>query len=372
MKLPSLDGAMPAINLAEVADRAMSTSSAAALWGGIGIVGLGFVVRVLSEFIKTAMDDGYAPQYLRQVVIMVGFVALMAAYKPVVLGTVRIVSHLGSDMGPSASFEKTFATRMSKFNAYVNRLNEDSSFRANFSPEGITTRVFQVVTMLLYIGAQCIMFIIKAIQIFALAAIIAYGPVLIGVSTLGGIFASLGIAWFWALVEVSAWSFTVDVLLHVIDSFGRDIPEVFSYVQEMILAMTLMALLVATIPLTGALVRGHGASGLAQSASYLAGRAMGAGLMGVGAAKAAAPMAGKAGMLAGGLSGQGLAAAGRALGRAVGRGGAPNETEGAGSSGGASGSGAQAQPDSPPAWMSDKVLGRQAKGEQPDSASRGH
>lgn len=341
---PSLDGAMPAVDLANVAERAMSMASATAMWSGAGVVGLGFLVRVLGEAIKSSTEEGYTPRYLKEILIMVGFVAVMASYKPVVLGTVGVVSRLGSGMGNVSSLEKTFSNRMAKFGAYINHQdlqNEKAGWteRLQFNLDGIVTRIFQLATMFLYIGVQCVMFIIKAIQIFALAAIITYGPILIGASSLGGIFASLGIAWFWALVEVSAWSFTIDILLHVFANFGSSVPEHFSYVQEIIIAMTLMALLVATIPLTGSLIRGQGTAALAHSTSHMAGRMMS-----------------MAGMVAG--------AAGAASGAVASRRGASLASAAKGkTAGGPGGSrkrpGEDGGPPPPPSWMGDKVQARQ-------------
>lgn len=359
MVWPSLEGAMPAINLAEVVDRAMAMTSTTALWGGLGVVGLGFMIRVTTEFYKSSVEEGYAPRYAQEVLVLVGFVALMAGYKPVVLTIVGLVSGMGADLVGAATVEQTFAARMARFNQHVNQIDPGSRVLSALSFEGILTRIFQLVTMFLYVGVQCVMFIIKAVQMFSLAAIITYGPFLLALSTLGSFFVPLGIAWFWALVEVSAWSFTVDILLHVFATYGGAMPEQFSYVQEIIITLTLMALLVATIPLTASLARGHSAASLAQSASYMAGRAVTAAGFGASSSPRAAgrAWAGAKHAAAGGARAAttAAAAAAGALGRGIRRdqGGSdrpgPKPDEGSG--------GASPAPEAP--YMADKLRGRQ-------------
>jgi hypothetical protein len=261
------DAVLPAIDLGCMADRTFLMGSTRALFAGGMLLTLGFLWRVIAElwnFVRHRETD-FASPFLH----LVGFCALFAAYKPFAVGLVQFISNLGLDMGGGSFVHETFARRFQAFHHYATQKRLMTGMRF-LTPDGLAISAMVCVTELMYIAVQAAAFVIKTTQLFTLAAIIAFGPILLGFASLSPFFHSLGVGWFWALVEVSAWSFTMDVMLFVFDGMGRNIPKNFLFAQEIVVCSVVLFGMLAITRVTAMLIRGQSAGSIGQAPVMLA------------------------------------------------------------------------------------------------------
>ena len=255
-----LDDILPPIDLADIAERAFYAPSSRALFAGGALLTVGFLWRTIGELynlLRSRPTDFLAP-----FVHLIGFCALFAAYRPITSGIVHYISQLGVDLGGGTLVHETFARRLAAFEQYSARSQTEAGFGGMLTRAGVANMVMTGATYAMYIAVQALAFIIKTTQLFTLATIIAFGPILLGFASVAPFFYCLGIGWFWALVEVSAWSFTMDVLLFVFDQMGRDIPQDFIFVQEMVVCAVVLFGLSSIAYITSMLVRGSPANAL--------------------------------------------------------------------------------------------------------------
>jgi hypothetical protein len=268
MQLPNLqlDATLPPINLQTVLDKVYRLHATRALYSGWGILTLGFLWRLVVQLRLLIVGERRA-DFLTPVLHLGGFCLLLSVYRPLAHGCVELVSSLGRDLAGSSQLHDTFAQRMQAWEMY--RLaHPNGGDLGLINLDGLSIWLLEMLTFLLFVAVQALAFVLHSVQLFALAAILAYGPLCLGFASLGGIFTFLGTGWFWALVELSAWSFTMDILLFTFDAYGRTIPTQFILVQEMVGCALILAMLTAVPPLTAMLIRGHSAS-LLQRRSYV-------------------------------------------------------------------------------------------------------
>lgn len=248
----------PHLILEDIIERAFHTHSAAALFGGGGLLAFGFLWRVIQEkvgFIRGVKD----PDYLGHVLTLIGCIALLSVYEPVVRGITSIVSQLGRGLSTDVDLSGAFAARAQAFGQTLLD-GPSASFMSSMSPLGFIHAVLQTLTAILYGLVSWAVFALRCFQTFLLGVIIAYGPICIGFAFLGGIFGHLALAWFWALVEVSAWGLTLDVLNFVFTPLAQDVPKHFYLITELGLCLTLLLLIRAVPQTTSMLLRNQSAS----------------------------------------------------------------------------------------------------------------
>ncbi|RYF51505.1 MAG: hypothetical protein EOO38_03030, partial [Cytophagaceae bacterium] len=154
------------------------------------------------------------------------------------------------------NMEDVFAGRAYAFEKW--RAQQEGSF---FSAASLSVWAGEFCVWLLYIAIESWVVFLKAAQAFTLACIVLWGPLLLGLSSIHPSLWVLGLGWFWSMVEVSAWSFTMDILLIAYSKSGiQQAPESFSVGHELTYAFVMLSLLMAVAGITSMLVRGTSAA----------------------------------------------------------------------------------------------------------------
>ncbi|HET6343396.1 MAG TPA: hypothetical protein VFH51_00635 [Myxococcota bacterium] len=243
----SYDSFLPALDLVQFADETRKLMGYKMFYAGFSIVAVGLLGKQMANLARTMRSQD--ADFITPIVVAAGFFALLANYKFFVASTVAIVSKLGLTTMWDDNIVTVFVQRARLFNRWQ---NEHSSFKA-FALEYLVG--------FLYMLVETWVVFMRAAQRFILAVIVTYGPLLLGVASLGGALTTLGIGWFWALIEVSAWSVTMDILLM---AYAKVPPppriEDLSVHAEFAFAFTLLGLLVAIPIITSSLIRGSSAS----------------------------------------------------------------------------------------------------------------
>lgn len=231
----------------QVIKRALGTQAASGLYTGFGIIGLGFLLSVVREIWRDV--QGQKVNYSQHILSLITLVAFLSVYRPFVLKTVQILSQLGESF---LGMERLDVAYLQRVNAFLN-YDAVASHSGEASAISIGTRP-ALVDALSFFCAQTACFValymasfLKSIQIFMLSAVISSGPVILGLSMLGQFFRPLAAAWLATLIEVSFWSFAMDILNYTLAPVSSIPPAHFSTIHELMLALTLIVVM-ATIP----------------------------------------------------------------------------------------------------------------------------
>jgi hypothetical protein len=237
------DTFLPALDLAQFADEARKMMGYKMFYAGFGIIGLGLVGKQVANLLRVMINK--EADFITPMVVAVGFLALLASYKIFVMTTIATVSKLGLAAGWDDNIVTTFVTRAATFDRWR---HEHGSMKS---------AIMEFTVGVLYILVEAWVVFMRAAQTFVLAVIITYGPLLLGLASLGGLFVPLGIGWFMALVEISAWSVTMDILLLAYAKVTR-VPTVeeLSLVDEFKFSACMLGLLFVIPAITSWLVRG--------------------------------------------------------------------------------------------------------------------
>jgi hypothetical protein len=239
----SYDTILPVIDLAQFADDARRLMGYKMFYAGFGIIGLGFVGKQIANLFRIMRNK--EADLLTPFLTAAGFIALLASYKVFVTTTIYLVSRMGLTGGWDDDIVTTFVTRAATFARWK---QEHGSWKA---------AAMEYTVGLLYLLIEAWVVFMRAAQTFMLAVVVTYGPLLLGLAALGGIFLPLGIGWFWALVEISAWSVTMDILLLGYAKM-KHVPTVeeISLGDEFIFAFVMFGLLIGIPGITSFLIRG--------------------------------------------------------------------------------------------------------------------
>jgi hypothetical protein len=250
----NVEAFVPSLDVAQVAAQAQSASGVRALYAGVGLVSLGLVWQCLVQMYKLVRDEraDFVAPVLRYAAVM----ALLLNYQTFVTTVVHLIFSL-SQTDDGQGVYAIYAQRSAAFAAWR---QSHSHWRVLAQAEAYA---LAGLAGLLYVLVEALVVVLRAIQTFTLVVITTYGPILIGFASLDAFFLPLAVAWFWALVEVSAWSVTMSILIRTHALVGQNIPEEFSVTQEMIYALTMLGLVITVPVITSSLVRGAPAAGMA-------------------------------------------------------------------------------------------------------------
>lgn len=263
---PDIQSALPPIDLQALATRAMQSHGAQALYAGYGILVLGCVLRLLMGYWRSLHDEPAG--YMQALTVTALLSALLAAYPAFTHTTIWLISNLGHGYAGPSSLDEAMYQRMLAYSAYDVLHGHDGPL-AVFTADGFMTALLKSCTLLLYICVQAAAFVLRCLQLFSLAVILCYGPLLLGVAALGPFFMSLGIGWLWALVEVSAWSVTCDILMDVFGDFARHVPQDFNTATEIVVSLVMLTLFVSVPVLTSMLLRSQAAGSISHSTALV-------------------------------------------------------------------------------------------------------
>jgi hypothetical protein len=238
------DTFLPILDLAQFADDARKLMGYKMFYAGIGIIGLGLVAKSTHNVMRVVFYSE-RPNFVQPILTAAFFFALLASYKVFVASTIYLVSRLGLTTQWSDNVVTTFVAR---FNTYMRWRAEYGSYK---------TYAMEFLVGLLYLLVEgCVVFW-RASQTFMLAVIVTYGPILLGVASLGGFLLPVGISWFWALVQVSMWSVTMDNVLLGFSRMKHVVKlEDISLNEEFLFSLVMFGLLGGIPGVTSFLLRG--------------------------------------------------------------------------------------------------------------------
>ena len=251
-----LQTSLPPQILQDVLDTAFSAYGNR-IWVGSGLLLLlGFLWRIHKEKWAFVRGETDRPDYVRHMLALAGYTALLAAYQPVTRACMHIVSHLaqgftsGEDLGPALLAR---AKAVTTFWDHVER-------PFFMSLEVIFFGTLWFCAQLCLVVSGWAVWSLKTLQTFILAVIVVYGPVALSFSFLGGLFANFGNAWFLALIEISAWSFTFDILSFILTPMVQHKTHDIMLFNELGLCVVLLVLIRSVPKVTAMLVRGASSS----------------------------------------------------------------------------------------------------------------
>jgi hypothetical protein len=232
------------------------------------LVVLGFAVAIAREFIISQLRRE-EPSYQWALFIFVVYVALLYYYRDGVGTLIHHLKGLGSLHAGSDTVDKVFVARLQRYVTAAQAYSAKDSWLGVLSPETLEVTLYKFATGITYIAALAVMAILRNLQVFMLACIVAYGPVLIAAASLGRFFRGLAVAWLWALVELCAWGVTMSVLLIALKeaavlqgpSAVQKVADL-NFVDEIITAGVFVLALVSVPVITSMLIRGSAAGAL--------------------------------------------------------------------------------------------------------------
>lgn len=248
------DSFLPVIDLAKIADDAGRLIGYKMFYKGFGIIGLGLLMKQVANLTRVMRNKD--ADFVTPIVQAAAFIALIAFYKPFVTTTISVVSTMGLTEGWDNSVATSFVTRSAQFVRWRQEHGTIKGYPMEF------------LVGLLYLLVEGWIVFLRAAQSFVLAVIVTYGPLLLGVASLGGTFLPLGLGWFLAMIEVSAWSITMDVLLVGYSKMKHvPKPEDISVDDEFVFSAVMLALIVCVPAFTSWLVRSGSGAFLSSSVS---------------------------------------------------------------------------------------------------------
>lgn len=236
---------------------------------GGGCVALGLVLGTAKEIYEQL--TGGSPNFITPIARAVVFTALLASYSAVSSGIVGTVSLFGSVSTATGQVERAFYARFLAFEQHEAKASSDDSFLSGLSATSLKLSLTQFLVKLSYAFTFSVVYVLKHIQSFMLSVAIAYGPILLGFAAISTFFNVLALSWFWALVEISAWGITMQILLGVMGRTNVAVvngsPQLF---QEMVQNVVYASLLLAVPAITSMMIRSQPASMAGQRAVSMA------------------------------------------------------------------------------------------------------
>jgi hypothetical protein len=249
----ALGDLLPPLDLMDLANRSEHAATTQALYAGGSLLATGFLYRLVVEVYR--LMRGQRHDFIYPLLHLIGFTALLAAYQPLVRTVVQISAELGLQLGNASALHDSFLRRMDAFSAYSAELR-GPMLVGPVTMDALAIGASQGLCTLLYLAVQVAGFVVKTTQMVTLAAIVAFGPIVLGLASLAPGLHCLGIGWFWALVEISAWAFTMDIMLYVFSSLGQKIPKDFVFVEELVLCSVILCGLLSIASITRLVLRG--------------------------------------------------------------------------------------------------------------------
>jgi len=200
----------------------------------------------------------------------VAFGVLLGGYAALVSNIMLVINSLGTFDTATGRAEALFLKRVLAFQKAVDSSTTTFGFFANLTFDSVRVALTQFITWLSYLFTLALVYVLKHLQAFTLATIINYGPVLLGFASLGGFFGNLALSWFWALVEVSFWGVTMNILLVTFDKVPITVADGAStpLFWTEITVNLVYAIAVASVPaITSSLIKGHSIASLGTKAS---------------------------------------------------------------------------------------------------------
>jgi uncharacterized membrane protein YgcG len=250
----SLDGVLPQFDFAKVAEDALKLPSVDILIAGGITIAIGGFYQLWKQHRSETKD------YL-QPFLYTGFWALVfGSYVAIATGLIWLVTSLGESLHTGNAVAEVFSRRYHAFEQYA--FAHEGHMPFIFTTDGFVTSFMALLTHISYVAVLCIVFALKAVQLFLLGTIVTWGPLLLGSAALGPFFHVLAVAWFWSLVEVCGWSVTMAFLLRMLDKFSLDVPNTYNSVGEIAVCFVIVVLMVSVPKVTSTLIRGESAGNL--------------------------------------------------------------------------------------------------------------
>ena len=180
---------------------------------------------------------------------------MISAYQPFARACINVVVHLAQGLISQDELGPALQARAQAMEASWDQTRRNVAWGLNFFVDYIM--LFSA--PMFFIVASWVVWSLKCLQTFILAVIVVYGPIALSFSFMGGIFSGLGTGWFMALVEISAWSFTLDILNFILTPMVRAPTDEYLLTDELGLGFVMITVLHAVPKVTAMLVRSAGA-----------------------------------------------------------------------------------------------------------------
>jgi len=254
-----LDALVPQVAWQNLVHAALQAPSYRILVSG----GLIFTIYLVSRFALAlwALEQGQRPQWLRPLVVLALYMVVLSHYETLVIGTLRVVTHLGSTDAGMMDIDAMFRARNQALAGAMLQDRPPTGWTL-LTPDGLSLVLLQVTAQLLQTVAHAVCIALRCLQIILLAVLVQAGPILIGFSLLGGPVGTLGIGWWMALFEVAAWSWVQDIALKVFLLLATALPEHLGLIHEMTLSLVFITALGAVPVISSMLIRGQSAAGI--------------------------------------------------------------------------------------------------------------
>lgn len=233
------------------------------LFTGGGILTLSLVFNTAKEFYSSFR--GGEPDYWTPIGRVVLFTMLLGAYSVFTSTTIGVVRSFGTFRSANVQIEKHFAERFENFALYVEKVHAASGMLGMLSPRSLEQSVVHSVVTLSFVFTRALIYVLKHLQVFLLNTVIHFGPILLGFASLGGLFAPLALAWFWALIEVTAWGVTMQILVISFANVPIITPEVPDLWAELIINF-IYAMCILSVPvITSSMIRSQPIAAIGQA-----------------------------------------------------------------------------------------------------------
>lgn len=253
----SLDALLPSFDFAKVAKDALEMPSVSLFVIGGVTIAFGGLYQLWKQHRSEEKD------WLQPFLYVAFWAFILGSYAAISTGLIWLVTSLGQSMHTGNAVAEVFNQRYHAFEQYA--FAHEGHMPFIFTADGFITSFMALLTHISYVAVLCVVFALKAVQLFLLGTIVTWGPLLIGVAALGPFFHVLAVAWFWTLVEVCGWSVTVAFLLRMLDSFSLDVPNTYNSVGEIAICFVMLVLMVSVPKITSTLIRGESAGSLGMS-----------------------------------------------------------------------------------------------------------
>jgi hypothetical protein len=252
------DDYLPKVDFEQFARLAMDTDGSRVLWTGVGAVTLGFFIRLaISAYHK---ERGKPFDYLTPIAFAVFWLVVGLGYAAISNTIIQFVTSLGLLQNSGDALTEVFARRYAGFMAH--QAMHDTSLPQMLTATGWKVASMELLVHLCWVATLCAIFFVKGAQVFVLQTIVMFGPILLGLASIGPFFHVLAVSWFWALFEVSAWSISIGVVLHSLDTFTRMLPDQFSWMSEVMISLFAVVMVWGVTKFTAMLVRGESGGNL--------------------------------------------------------------------------------------------------------------
>jgi hypothetical protein len=270
--MPTEMPAPPAFNLADLATAATTASSARTFLAvGGGVLLLSLLWHLALEVWRTVAGQQEKINYLTPIGRALVFAFLLGSYATIVTKILLVINSLGTLDGATGRAETLFLKRVLAFQKTVDASTTTFGFFSNLTFDSMRVALTQFLTWISYLFTLALVYVLKHLQAFTLAAIINYGPVLLGFASLGGFFGNLALSWFWALVETACWGVTMNILLMTFDKVPITVADGAASTPLFWTEITVnivFAVAIASVPaLTSSLIKGGSMASLGSKAA---------------------------------------------------------------------------------------------------------